>query len=71
MVDHKEIGQRVKQRRKWNGMTLKNLADKAGVSVSFLVTLERGGSGTRIDTLDLVADALGVKLEWLVYGGKR
>lgn len=56
------VGQRIRQRRKGVGMTLNDLADRTGVSVSMLSMLERGLAGASIGTLVAVSSALGVQM---------
>jgi transcriptional regulator with XRE-family HTH domain len=43
-------------------ITLRQVAEQAEVSVSFLSQLERGASGASITTLHLIAEALGLTL---------
>jgi quercetin dioxygenase-like cupin family protein len=43
-------------------MTLRQVAEHAQVSVSFLSQLERGASGASIPTMHLIAEALGLAL---------
>lgn len=56
------VGERIRQRRKRIGMTLNDLADRTGVSVSMLSMLERGLAGASIGTLVAVSSALGVQM---------
>ncbi len=52
------MGQLIREYRKRKSMTLKQLADKANISVSFLSELERGISNFSIATLKKIAQAL-------------
>jgi transcriptional regulator with XRE-family HTH domain len=56
------VGERIRQRRKRIGMTLNDLAERTGVSVSMLSMLERGLAGASIGTLVAVSSALGVQM---------
>lgn len=56
------VGQRIRQRRQGIGMTLNDLADRTGVSVSMLSMLERGLAAASIGTLVAVSSALGVQM---------
>jgi len=59
------IGGRVRRLREEAGLTLKDLAEAAGVSSPFLSRLENGLSLASIPTLQGVADALHVDIESL------
>ena len=47
----KEVGSRIKALRKEKNMTLKNIADATGFSISFLSQLERGKSSATLESL--------------------
>jgi transcriptional regulator with XRE-family HTH domain len=57
-----ELGLRIRSYRQMRKMTLRQVAEVADVSVSFLSQLERGASGASIPTLQLIAEALGLTL---------
>jgi transcriptional regulator with XRE-family HTH domain len=44
------------------GLTQKQLAERAGISVDFLSLIERGKNSPSFDNLDDLADALGVSV---------
>jgi transcriptional regulator with XRE-family HTH domain len=56
------LGLRIRAYRQMRKMTLRQVAEHAEVSVSFLSQLERGASGASIPTLRLIAEALGLTL---------
>lgn len=56
------IGEQVRRRRDQRGMTAAELARRAGLSKATLSSLEAGRANPTIDTLDAVAQALGVPL---------
>jgi transcriptional regulator with XRE-family HTH domain len=56
------LGPRIRSYRQMRKMTLRQVAEEAEVSVSFLSQLERGASGASIPTLHLIAEALGLTL---------
>lgn len=56
----KEVGFRIKALRKEKNMTLKNIADATGFSISFLSQLERGKSSATLESLKKISLALGV-----------
>lgn len=59
-----DIFKKVHDLRKSNGLTLKQLSEKTGLSVSFLSQVERGETSLAITSLKKIADALG---ESMVY----
>lgn len=58
----RQVGALIRTRRKSIDMTLNELADRTGVSVSMLSMLERGVAGASIGTLVAVASALRVQM---------
>ena len=56
----KRIGQKIRDARKAKGLTLKELGEKVGVSESVVGRYETGKQNLTIETLQKVADALGV-----------
>lgn len=61
---HKEIGEKINELRSARGMTLKELGDKANLSVSFLSQAERGLTSITINTLKKIAQAFEVDLNY-------
>lgn len=57
-----EIFRKIKNLRFEQGITLKELSEKTGLSVSFLSQVERGTSSLAITSLKKIADAFGVKM---------
>lgn len=57
-----EISQKIKALRKQQEMTLKDLSEKSGFSVSFLSQVENGTSSLAIMSLKKIAEALGVPM---------
>lgn len=54
----RQVGARIRERRKKLGLTLNDVAERTGVSISMLSMLERGVAGASIGTLVAVASAL-------------
>ena len=65
------IGERIKDRRAELGWTQEHLAQKAGISKSFLSELENGKRSVSADNLLDLARALGVSLDYLMTGKKN
>ncbi|ABO50086.1 Cupin 2, conserved barrel domain protein [Desulforamulus reducens MI-1] len=57
-----EIFEKVRTLRNQKNMTLKDLSEKTGLSVSFLSQVERGTSSLAITSLKKIADALNVHI---------
>jgi transcriptional regulator with XRE-family HTH domain len=60
------LGQRVQGLRVERAMTLQDLADASGVSVSMLSSVERATKAPTVTVLDRIADGLGVLISVLV-----
>ncbi|MET7333748.1 cupin domain-containing protein [Nonomuraea sp. NPDC005650] len=54
-----QIGARIRMLRSGQGLTLKEVAERTGISISMLSMLERGVSSASVGTLVSVASALG------------
>jgi transcriptional regulator with XRE-family HTH domain len=59
---------RVRELRTGQNLTLRNLAETTGLSVSYLSDVERGRTNPSLKTVDLLADALGVSVNGLLTG---
>ena len=62
------IGEQLRELRQVKGLTLREVADKAGISVSYLSQLERNQSRLPIGVLKKIGDALGVHMNWFFQG---
>ncbi|MBM7855064.1 transcriptional regulator with XRE-family HTH domain [Desulfohalotomaculum tongense] len=58
----KEICEKIRELRNQQNLTLKDLSEKTGLSVSFLSQVERGTSSLAITSLKKIADALNVPI---------
>ena len=58
-----QFGQRLRQVRRNRNLTQEQLAERAKLSVEHISFLERGMSGTTLDTLGNLAEALGVSVK--------
>ena len=67
-MDYKDLGSRVRAARRQQGLTQEKLADKAGISASFLGHIERGSRVASIDTLVDLCNAMNVTPEYLLAG---
>lgn len=62
--DGAQMGGQIRELRKAKGMTLQALSDASGLSIGYLSQLERGRSTLTIGNLKLLADQLGVHMNW-------
>ncbi|HXX47489.1 MAG TPA: response regulator [Myxococcota bacterium] len=62
------LGTRIRAQRKLRGLTLRQLANKTGLSVSLISQIELGKSAASVATLRKLATALGVTLSTLFEG---
>lgn len=67
LVTDREIGKRIAETRKAKGMTPEELADKAGISLSFMQKIECGARHTSDTTKIKIANALGRPVTELFY----
>lgn len=65
-----DIGSEIKELRKSNNMTLKDLSEKTGLSIGFLSQFERGLSTIAVDSLELIAKALNIELSHFILKPK-
>lgn len=59
-----EAGRCIRAERKRQGLTLNALCDLSGVAYVTLIKIEKGAGNVRLDSLNSIADALGLKL-WI------
>lgn len=57
MIDSR-IGKRIKEQRESLGLTQQEFAEKTGLSINYISTLERGASFPRCEKLILILNAL-------------
>jgi transcriptional regulator with XRE-family HTH domain len=62
------FGERVRAHRKERGLTIEQLAEAADLSNNHVSEIERAKSNPRLDTIDAIAEALGVSTRALVEG---
>ena len=61
------VGDRIKESRKKNGLSQKELGQKLNISQQMIAQLETSAM-PKIDTLQKIADALNIPLTYLLYG---
>ena len=65
-MDNKAVGRRIKEVRQTKGLTQEQLAERAGVSPSYISVIERGIKSPQLDTFVPVCNALGVSADALL-----
>ena len=65
-MDYKELGSQIRLQRKRLRMTQNQLAEQAGISLSFLGHIERGSRKSSIETLVALANALNISTDALL-----
>lgn len=71
MVFQKTIGENLKKYRKQKGYTQSELAEKAGMSMTFYANLERGAKGLSIKNMSALSTALDVSVDYLIFGDHK
>lgn len=61
-MNQKEIGNIIKERRKYLKVTQQTLVDLAGVGINTLVAIERGEGNPQLSTLITILDTLGLEI---------
>lgn len=63
-----EIGKRIQNRRKQQGLTQEQLADMMNVSIQMVSNLERGNKAIRIDNLINLSKILDISTDYILTG---
>ncbi len=61
-MNNMEVGERITYFRKQRGMTTNKLANKAGISQSFIRDVELQKKGITVDNLEIICEAMGITL---------
>ena len=67
-MDYVDMGKRVRKQRQLIGLTQQELAERIGVSTSFVGHVERGTRKASLETLVALSNALGVGVDSLLAG---
>ncbi|MER9214354.1 cupin domain-containing protein [Mesorhizobium sp. M0663] len=62
------VGRQIRELRKVRGLTLKEVAESAGISVGYLSQIERSQSKLPIGVLKNISTTLGVQINWFFHG---
>jgi transcriptional regulator with XRE-family HTH domain len=69
--DYPEIGEQLRARRHELGWSLRDLADRLGVSPSLISQIERGRANPSVSTLYSIVQALDISLDELLFNERR
>jgi transcriptional regulator with XRE-family HTH domain len=61
----------IRRERGGKGWSIMELADKAGVDRSYLGGIEAEKHSPKVETLEKLCDALGIRLSWLFVEAER
>ncbi len=70
-IDHPGMGDRIRRERRAHGLSLRDLADRLGVSPSLISQVETGRAMPSVSTLYAIATELDVSLDDLLFNGRR
>jgi transcriptional regulator with XRE-family HTH domain len=70
-ADYPQIGERLRERRHELGLSLRDLADRLGLSASLISQIERGRANPSVSTLYALVGALDVSLDELLFNERR
>lgn len=65
-VDYKDLGKRIREVRRQAGITQEKLAEKMGISASYLGHVERGTRIASLETVVAACNALQVSMDYLL-----
>jgi len=67
-----DVGHRLREARKASGLTLRELAERAGIAnYQTIDNIERARQRASVDQIESLAHALGVSPAWLAFGTKE
>ena len=66
-----KIGEQLKRLRKEKGLTQKELANRSGLSFSFINQVEGGKESVRLDVLSRLAEAFGYEIRLVKRGSEK
>lgn len=67
-MNFEDIGLRIKNRRKELKLTQEKLAEKTGLTDTYIGAIERSSSKCSIETLVKIANALNLNMDFLLFG---
>ena len=68
---HRRMGERLRAARQGRGLSLRDLAERLGVSASLISQIETGRANPSVSTLYALVDELDVSLDELLFAERR
>ena len=69
--DYPDIGEQLRARRQELGLSLRQLAERLGVSASLISQIERGRANPSVSTLYQIVGELDISLDELLFNERR
>ena len=63
-----EFGKRIRATREERGYSCSDIAEKTGLSDTFIYQVERGEKGISAENAGKIAEAMGVSVDYLIFG---
>lgn len=67
-MDFKEIGKRIKDKRIELNLTQEQLAEKTGITDTYIGAIERATSKCSIETLVKISQTLDINMDYMLFG---
>ena len=67
-IDYKEMGKRIKQKRKELNLTQEKLSEMLEISPTYISEIERGTGISSLATITKIANVLNLDLDYLILG---
>ena len=67
-IDYKEMGKRIKQKRKESNLTQEKLSEILEISPTYIREIERGTGISSLATITKIANVLNLDLDYLILG---
>lgn len=67
-MDFKEVGKRIKNKRLELKLTQEKLAEKTGLTETYIGAIERATSKCSIETLVTISQSLNMSMDFLIFG---
>ncbi len=71
MLNYSKIGSNIKEVRKSRKMTQEKLAEKAGLSVRYIICIEKAVKHASLETLVKIAAALNITVDRILRGNQQ
>ena len=71
MIFNEELGKRIRDMREEKGYLCSDIAEKTGVSETFIYQIERGEKGISAENLKNIAEVLEANADYLLFGNSN